>query len=400
MSSDSSKRRSNGRILFLLAMLSCILAVVQGAATAPDGEPAWLQAAPDYLWNFPGDHGVHRDYKTEWWYFTGHLFPRGEPAAPAMAFQLTFFRIGLLPDGPPALNSDWATAGLVMAHASVTDPARDRHIFSEVLWREIPLLGGFGTAADSTLAWCRAPAGTDSLWSVTWDGDAFRLRARDRIGGLGYDLVCRPEKPLVFHGEGGFSPKSPDGQTGSLYFSYTRMSVTGSIIRGDSAVDVSGTSWMDREIFTSTLARNQTGWDWLSLQLDDGRELMVYRLRGTSPADDFALGTLVGVDGRVETIPSDRWSLQPQQTWQSPDTGSKYPVQWRLQVPSADLDLELRATLPEQENVSARSGVHYWEGAVTAHPWNSSDEDSLDSKAVGRGFVELTGYGEGSRPPV
>ena len=42
---------------------------------------------------------------------------------------------------------------------------------------------------------------------------------------------------------------------------------------------VTGLSWLDREWSTSALAENQSGWDWFSLQFDDGQELMYYQLR-------------------------------------------------------------------------------------------------------------------------
>ena len=58
---------------------------------------------------------------------------------------------------------------------------------------------------------------------------------------------------------------------GSLYFSETRLQVDGEVLRGQELVRVGGEAWLDREIFTSTLGDDQRGWDWLSLQLDDGR---------------------------------------------------------------------------------------------------------------------------------
>jgi predicted secreted hydrolase len=279
-----------------------------------------------------------------------------------------------------------------MGHAAVADPDRGRHAFSEVLWRAVPLLGGFGAPGDSVLAWARAPAGTPGHWSLVLDGEAFVLAARDDRRGLRYDLRAVPAKPLVLHGDGGFSPKTAEGTAGSLYASATRLAVTGTVWREGAPVRVRGQAWLDREIFTSTRAADQTGWDWLSLQLDDGRDLMLYRLRGADGETDFALGTLVAPDGTSVTLAADAWTWAPGRTWTSSRTGADYPVAWRLRVPSAGLDLVLEAVMDAQENVSGRSGVHYWEGAVRARTPGGGD--------AGRGFVELTGYGEGSRPPV
>lgn len=359
---------------------------------------SWRLAAPGYQWEFPRDYGRHPQYKTEWWYVTGHLFPEDsvEPALADLAFQMTFFRIGLVPDGHPLPASQWAAGDLVMAHASVAIPGQESHRFSEVLHRATPMLGGFGGPADSTLAWCQAPAGTAGLWTMVKTDAGFHLQAADDRLGFRYDLVCTPVKEPVFHGDDGFSPKSADGKSGSLYFSFTRMAVQGTVTLGDREIRVHGQSWLDREIFSSSLTPQQKGWDWVSLQLDDGRDLMLYRLRGRSPEANFALGTLVAADGTSRALPAGQWSLQPLDRWTSPDTGSEYPVNWRLQVPGEGIDLELKAVMPNQENRSTRSDIHYWEGAVTAHPPGSEGSGEIK----GRGFVELTGYGEGSRPPV
>jgi predicted secreted hydrolase len=361
------------------------------AATAL-AAPAWRPAGPGHAWEFPRDHHVRPEYRTEWWYVTGHLVVADDPGAEPLGFQQTFFRQGLVPAAADTGGSAWTASDLVMAHASLTDAATDRHLFAEVLWRAVPALGGFGAPGDSVLAWCRAPAGTPGRWSIVRRGDGtFVLDSRDDRRGLRYRLACRPLKPLVFHGDGGYSPKSADGSAGSLYFSATRMAVRGTVWRGGTPLAVSGQAWLDREIFTSTLAADQTGWDWLSLQLDDGRELMVYRLRGKDGGADFALGTLVAADGTVRPLRADAWTWEAGRTWTSPATGAAYPVAWRLRVPEADLDLELAAIREQRENVSERTAVHYWEGAVTAR---------AAGRVVGRGYVELTGYGEDSRPPL
>jgi predicted secreted hydrolase len=370
------------RIVLLLLLILLMACTTAHSA----GDPAWRSAAPGYAWDFPRDLAAHPDYKTEWWYVTGHLDPE---EGPSLGFQLTFFRVGLQQDPPAAAGSDWAAGDLVMAHAAVTDPGGTGHTFSEVIWRAVPLLGGFGAPGDSVLAWCRAPTGTDDTWSIEHIDGAFQLRARDDRQGLQFDLTCTPTRGPVFHGEGGYSPKTRDGQSGSLYFSQTRMEVAGTVHRDGKPIAVTGDSWLDREIFTSTLAADQTGWDWFALQLDDGRDFMLYRLRDAEGRESFSLGSLVEPDGRTTPLPSDAWSLEPGKTWTSPETKSEYPVTWRLRVPGADLDLELEAVLPDQENVSTRTGIHYWEGAV-----------SVKGSATGRGFIELTGYGEGSRPPV
>jgi predicted secreted hydrolase len=233
------------------------------------------------------------------------------------------------------------------------------------------------------------------MWTINYVNGSMRLRARDDRQGLRFELSCTPTREPVLHGKDGFSPKTADRKTGSLYFSQTRMNTEGTVYRDGKPVTVTGSSWLDREIFTNTLADDQTGWDWLALQLADGRDLMLYRLRNDQGRESFALGSLVESDGTTTPLPGDAWSLEAGATWTSPETGSEYPVTWRLRVPSANLDLELQAVIPDQENVSPRTGIHYWEGVVTARPFGEKAAGH-----AGRGFVELTGYGEGSRPPV
>jgi predicted secreted hydrolase len=387
----------------LLASIVGVRAQTSGPAMPAPAADGWLRAAPGHRWSFPRDHYAHPGHRTEWWYLTGHLREAGAPAdAEPVAFQFTLFRVGLDPESPPVDASAWRANALVMGHAAVTDPAAGRHIFSETLWRAAAGLGGFGAPGDTTLAWCLAPPGTPGRWSISLadvalSGRAFAVRARDDHRALGFDLVCATHAPPVLQGPGGFSPKDATGTAGSLYYSLPRLTVTGTLRRGDNDVTVTGQAWLDREIFTSTLGAAQTGWDWLSLQLDDGRDLMLYRLRAADGRVDFVLGSLVGPDGSVAALPAGAWTLEPLTSWTSKATGATYPVDWRLRVPAAAIDVELRAVLADQENVSGRTGVHYWEGGVRAVvPGGAPGAGGI----VGRGFVELTGYGDGSRPPV
>jgi predicted secreted hydrolase len=343
----------------------------------------WKTARPDYEWSFPRDHWAHGEYRTEWWYFTGELGER-------FAYQFTFFRIGVLP-ARSDLASSWATSGLLMGHLALTDLEKKEHRFSEVLYRDVPLLAGFGSFPEPRIAWSRAPAGTDDLWSLDWNGEAFDFSARDDATGISIRLTTRPRKPLVLQGPDGFSRKGESANAASQYYSFTRLETRGEIELDGERFEVSGESWMDKEFSSSHLEDHQAGWDWFSLRLGDGRELMLYLMRDEAGGIDFGSGTLVGADGTARYLAESDFEVEVLDRWTSPATGASYPSKWRIRL--AGLDLIVTPALADQENRSGLPrGVFYWEGAVAI--------DSSEGARLGRGFVELTGYGKGNRPPV
>jgi len=366
-------------------MRSLIFAVlVSATAFAAGSDDVWLRAGPDGRpWSFPADHHAMPEYRHEWWYVTGHL-GADDGAAPRWGYQITFFRVGLEP-GEKDTTASWAARDLVMAHVAVTDVELGTHDFSEILVRAVDPLGGFGAGDDSVLAWCAAPPGTPGRWSFRLDGGGFALTARDDRRGIDLDLRLEPERPVAFHGPGGWSPKSDDGSGASLYYSYTRLRSEGRL----GGVDVTGRSWFDREVFTGSLTGDQVGWDWISLHLDDGRDLMVYRLRRPDGSIDFGRGSLVDAGGAVRILHRDDWTWTASGTWTSPSTGAPYPAGWILRIPDADIDIVIEPEVADCENASPRSGMHYWEGPV-----------EVVGSSGGRGYVELTGYGEGARPPI
>jgi predicted secreted hydrolase len=366
-------------------------AALLAGALAAAAETHFRPAAPGYAWSFPRDHWSHPGYRTEWWYFTGEL-ESADPPRRAFGYQLTFFRVGLLPE-KPALDSPWSAANLVMAHAAVTDLQAGTHAFSEVLWREIPYLGGFEPFPRRPIAWARAPAGTAGRWTLDLAGDAFQLAVEDRARSLAFRLAARPEKPLVFQGPGGLSRKAAAEGFASLYYSFTRLATEGTLTAGGRTWRVRGRSWMDREIGSSQLAPSQVGWDWFGLRLADGRDLMLYVMRRPDGGADFARGTLVAADGSARWLSARDFTVRARGRWKSPATGATYPAGWEVEVPSGGLVLAVEPALADQEDRAPRSGgIFYWEGAVRVR--------DAAGKPSGEGYVELTGYGEKSRPPI
>ncbi len=327
---------------------------------------------------FPADHGPHPGYKTEWWYVTGNLTG---PEAQSYGYEFTLFRIGLTPPdaAPDSTPSDWRTNQLYMGHFAVTDGTSETFHAFERFQR-----GGAGLAG--------AQANPFRVWLEDWSmastgASTFPVQLHAQTEGVGVNLTLDPTKPRVLQGDRGLSQKGPGAGNASYYYSYTRLATEGTVTLDGDTLSVSGQSWMDREWSTSALGPDQEGWDWFSLQLDDGRDLMYYQLRRTDGTPSaFSEGVIVAPDGSTTTLSRSDVSLEVLDTWTSPDGTHTYPVEWTLRVPGKDIDLHVIPLFPDQElNVSVR----YWEGAVR-----------VEGSTSGRGYVEMTGYGESPGSPV
>lgn len=390
------RRETEFRRIGLLALLLALVLVGIPQSLRGDGE--WEIARPDYEWSFPQDHWARDGYKTEWWYFTGHL---AAESGERYGYQFTFFRVGLL-SGKPEVASAWGAKDLIMGHAAVSIlPTTERgqksksgsgaaHRFSEVVYRTVPMLGGFGAFPDSVIAWSLAPAGTEGKWELTWNGEAFDFTAKDAR--FAFSLRTKPIKPMIYQGLNGYSRKGEGASAASQYYSFTRLATEGTFEVDGRAQQVTGQSWMDKEFSTDSMASGQAGWDWYSLQLNDDRDLMLYVLRDEKGRVDYARGTLVEADATVSYLDRDAFEISVTGDWTSP-SGDSYPDEWRIRVAGASLDLIVRSQLPDQENRSKLiPTLRYWEGAV--------EVTNPSGATVGVGFVEMTGYGSATMPAM
>jgi predicted secreted hydrolase len=325
---------------------------------------------------FPLDHGPHPEFRTEWWYYTGNV--RAEDGR-HLGFQLTFFRHGLAADSP-ARASRWATHQVYLAHFAVTDTRAGRfHAFARTSRGALGLAGAESLRFGVWLDGWRAEAASDG-------GLPMRLVAAER--GIGIDLSLDSVKPVVLQGHRGLSQKGPEPGNASYYYSLTRMPARGVVRLGGARLAVEGLAWMDHEWSTSALGAELGGWDWFAVQLEDGRELMLYRLRrrdGT--ADPHSAGTLIDANGGTRTLGRDDVRVETLATWQSPESGVRYPARWRLTVPGDGLALEVLPMLAAQELMV---GPRYWEGAVGVRGTDRG------RPVGGHGYAELVGYGEAS----
>jgi predicted secreted hydrolase len=350
------------------APIQATIAVREALAADPAGFARALGPRP---FSFPADHGPHADFRTEWWYYTGNL---GTAAGRHAGFQLTFFRVALLPGAEPRASA-WATRQLYVAHFAVTDTAGGRFHAAGRAGRGA--LGLAGAEASPFRVWVED-------WSAEGDGASARLRAAE--GEVALDLIVSAAKPVVAQGDRGLSRKGPEPGNASFYYSFTRMPARGVLRLGGETLEVSGEAWMDREWSTSALGPDLAGWDWFALQLDDGRELMFYLLRRRDgAADPFSAGTLVAADGTARALAAGDVQIETLAHWTSPRSGVRYPARWRLAVPSAALSVEIQPRLADQELIV---GTRYWEGAVAVAG------AAAGRPLAGQGYVELVGYAE------
>jgi len=345
-----------------------VRATVQGLRPRADIAGFERVTAPRTL-AFPADHGPHTGFQTEWWYYTGNV---QTSSGRAFGYQFTIFRRALAPAAPA--GGSLSSNQIYFAHFAVSDVAAGTHQAFERFSRGA---GGLaGASADPFRV-------TLEDWSIVGP-DAASVRVQAHQENWAIDLTLEAAKPLTLHGDRGLSQKSPEPGNASFYYSFTRMATQGRMTTPAGSFDVGGESWMDHEWSTSVLSQDTRGWDWFALQLNDGSELMYYRLWQADGSDNPATsGTWVLADGTRQTLSRVDVALSALDKWTSPTTGATYPSGWRLSVPSRGLDLTITPRMRDQE---MRLSTTYWEGAV-------SIEGTLAGKPIkGRGYVELTGY--------
>lgn len=362
---------------FILFLLSSLTVVVPGLAG--DTPQEFRFATEGYRYSFPRDHGSHEEFRTEWWYYTGQVTTKdGRP----FGYELTFFRRGMPRDQTKTLPSKWAVTHLYLAHFAVSDLSKGRFHYTDKMSRAG--LGKAGAEQDRLHVWI-------DRWSAESPPTAPGIQILQAADGdMAIEFTVSPEKPLIVHGTDGISRKGSSTGQASHYYSFTRLATTGTLTIGNESFDVNGTSWMDHEFGSADLDKNLVGWDWFSLQLDDQRELMLYRLRrADGSAHPASSGTLIDRDGQGHHLAIEDFTLEPISYWTSPASKAHYPQRWRLTIPSQHLSLEVIPRMAEQELSPKRSTqITYWEGAV------ETTGTAQGTPIRGQGYMELTGYAE------
>lgn len=355
------------RWLVLLLCFSLAHAAVADLDILRDSGAGFARAVAPRTFEFPRDHGPHPDFHDEWWYVTGNL---DSDTGERFGFELTIFRVGLVPPSVALpTGSAWRTREIYAAHFAITDVARGAFVFSDQYSR-----GALGLAG--------AQAQPFHVWLNDWElGSTIHAR------GQGYELTLDTGAlgEPVLHGDRGLSRKSAEPGAASYYYSIPRITVRGKLLRDGVSSNVHGLAWLDREWGSGSLGAKQQGWDWFAFQLQDGSALMFYSLRnqGGTP-DPNSSGTWIDASGRGHPLAADQVSIAVSDHWTSP-RGGRYPSRWRVRVPSAGLDVDVRPVLADQE---LGTRPRYWEGAVDLRGTESGRD------ITGRGYVELVGYGE------
>ena len=353
------------KLLFVLVLL---LGLVSGRA-----QTTWELAQPGWEYVFPRDHGIHPGFKTEWWYFTGNV---ATTEGRRFGYQLTFFRQGIRPPAERAgTTSRFIVDDLKFGHFALSDLSAGR--FYKFQRESRGAFGEAGFADGSRLAWLEN-------WTFKTQSDgSWHIEATETDARISF--AVRAVKPWAIHGERGISEKADGEGHASHYYSGTRLATEGSISVAGRTYAVSGTSWFDHEWASNQLTPEQLGWNWFSLHFDDGSELMLYQMRRRDGGiDPNSSGTFIAADGSTQHLRRDDYQLTPLAWWQSTDTGGRYPVSWRIEIPSLQFRAELTTPFEKQEMVL--TPVTYWEGTVDVRG------ERRGRKIKGEGYLEMTGY--------
>lgn len=339
----------------------------QESQTTFRGIKEYRDISPGDTPGLPGAFFYNKEYKIQWWYFTGHIF---DVSGKEFGYELTFFVFGIQ---KRHYRSQFGVDNIYVSHFAVSDPKQKKFYFTDT-----SDAGAFGLAGAS-----------GNLLNIRVDNDSLqgspqRMHIRASGNNTALNLILSPEKPLVLNGERGYSRKSAlSPYQASFYFSYTRLKTEGTLTLNGTAFQVKGQSWFDREISSRGLAMNQMGWDWFSIQLRDQREIILYLLRNMDGSiDPFSSGTFIYNDGQYRHLQKGDFSVTVLSYYRSKKTEARYPAQWEIKIPSEKVALKITPLMEDQECIATgTTGNRYWEGTCR-----------VQGTAEGRAYVELTGY--------
>ncbi len=352
----------NRLLRFFLFLLTVTAMFILPAAASE-----WLDVKPGHSASMPGDLYFKKNYRVQWWYMTGHLF---DASGREFGYELTFFAAGAQ---RRAFESKFGVDFIYLSHFAVSDVSGNRfYHFADV---DSGAYGFAGADGERLRVW---------VDKSSVQGSLKKMQIKAGSDYIDLDLSLVPKKPVVLHGDRGYSRKSEASPLiASLYFSFTRMETTGVLkIRGDT-FQVTGESWFDREISSRGLAESEAGWDWFALQLEDEREIMLYDIRNKDGTlDAFSSGTTVYKNGTYRRLEKKDFSVNILDHYTSAHTGARYPSRWEVSIPSENIRVVITPLVKDQEFTAAGAiRKTYWEGTCR-----------VEGSAKGRAYVEMTGY--------
>lgn len=349
----------------VLCMLGCTVGLQPIDAVAGAEYPA---VTAGHTLEFPRDHGAHPTYRTEWWYITGWV--NAESDRP-LGVQITFFRSrpGIGESNP----SPFAPRQLLFAHVAIADPRAGKLIHDQRSARAG--LGLAGADTQTTNVWI-------DDWSLVLHSDRYRARIKSKE--FEVELKLSSTQPILLQGEQGFSRKGPRPEQASYYYSRPHLKIDGRISLAGATVEAKGEAWLDHEWSSEIMDDTAQGWDWVGLHFHDGGALMAFRMRRPDGSILWSAGARRGGDGKTQAIDPNAIAFEPARHWRSARSGASYPVAMRIRAGDDVLDLE---PLFDDQELDGRAsvGAIYWEGAVRV---------MKNGRAIGRGYLELTGYAQ------
>ena len=367
-----------------IAML-CSISLAR--AESPASEPPFKQAIEPRTLVFPQDHASHAGFQTEWWYVTGNL---KDDSGREFGYQFTIFRRAISPRSATerGRGSGWAISDLYVGHLAISDIGGSQFISAEDHKRGVLDLAGATDVSENSTKPIRVWLGN---WEMLRSESDKGWRIKAASGEIALNLALSETLPPVAHGrpgEEGLSHKGEKPGQASYYYSVPQLKTTGELsFKGREYKIVSGRSWMDHEFGSNQLSASQAGWDWFSVQLNDGSAFMLYGLRNVDGTiEPRSSGTWIDKTGKAAYVPISEVKMQRGRDWTSPVSNGKYTLEWRIELPKLGVVLDLKAAQDDQEVRAARfTGVSYYEGAIRV-------EGKVGAESVnGAGYLEITG---------
>jgi predicted secreted hydrolase len=323
----------------------------------------------------PRDAGSHME-QSEWWYYTGHLADGDQQ----WGFEVTIFQYDF--------TEMFQTPGLgYMCHVAITDKTAKEHYHVDTVALETKTW----TASPIVLEvdYCRFEIGgdgNDHIVGVIPEG----LEKDGKASPWTIDLTVQPQKRVARHGTDGIIPMSDSGGT-SWYYSFTRLAAQGTLSTPDGQHTVTGQAWMDHQWGAFDTMKFK-GWDWWSVQLEDGWEIMLFQFTNWDGVLVQKAGTLIDPDGNLTALEGmDAFLITPVRTWPSPHTDGVYPMDWDITIPEGNWSFSVTTSVDDQEMYNIAQ--NYWEGETTVTGTRSG------TAIKGVGYTELTGYATDALDP-